>query len=250
MVHIAQERSVRTLTLDSPKNKNALSTQLMAELADALGAAAADRGVRVIVVTGAGSVFCSGADLRERAEGATNRLPEILDTIRHASQPVIAKVNGHARGGGIGLIAAADLAVASAGASFAFSEVRVGVAPAMILVPLVRVCDPRFLARMTLSGEVFSATHAAAGGLLSAVVDEAGSLDQWVDSAVASFFKSAPGAVAATKELLAELPGREWQAALEDAHARSVALFAGAEAAEGMAAFLEKRAASWDPSGQ
>ena len=93
---------MRTLTLDSPKNKNALSTQLMAELADALGAAAADRGVRVIVVTGAGSVFCSGADLRERAEGATNRLPEILDTIRHASQPVIAKVNGHAEEAGSG----------------------------------------------------------------------------------------------------------------------------------------------------
>ena len=119
----------------------------------------------------------------------------------------------------------------------------------MILVPLVRVCDPRFLARMTLSGEVFSATHAAAGGLFDAVVDEAGSLDQWVDSAVASFLKSAPGAVAATKELLAELPGREWQVALEDSAARSVALFAGAEAAEGMAAFLEKQRGLMGPFG-
>ncbi len=250
MVHITHAHSVRTLTLDSPKNKSALSRQLLDELASGLAEAASDPLVRVIVVTGTGSVFCSGADLRERADGATNRLPEIFDTIRGAGPPVIAKVNGHARAGGLGLIAAADLAVAGAAANFAFSEVRVGVAPAMIMVPALAVCDHRFLARMMLSGERFSAVEAAQAGLLNAVADDAVALEQWCDSVITSILKSAPGAVAATKGLLRDLPGRAWTAALEDAQARSAALFSGTEATEGMAAFLEKRLPSWDRSVQ
>jgi methylglutaconyl-CoA hydratase len=245
LVHIAHRDSVRTLTLDSPDNRNALSSQLLGQLADGLSDAAADPTVRVIVLTGTGTVFCSGADLSERAVSLPSRLPETFATIRAAGQPVIARVNGHARAGGLGLIAVSDLAVAPSDSTFAFSEVRVGVAPAMILVPALRVANPRFLAQMTLTGERFSAAAAAGAGLLTDVVDQAEDLDRWVERMVGSILKSAPGAVAATKDLLAELPGREWSGALSIAQARSAELFAGAEAAEGMDAFLRKRTPSW-----
>jgi methylglutaconyl-CoA hydratase len=122
------------------------------------------------------------------------------------------------------------------------------VAPAMILVPALGVTDPRFLAQMTLSGERFNAAAAADGGLLTDVVGGTDDLDQWVERAVGSLLKSAPGAVAATKALLAELPGRAWDEALDLAWERSAALFAGAEGAEGMDAFLTKRTPSWDPA--
>jgi methylglutaconyl-CoA hydratase len=246
LVHITRGDSLRTLTLDSPHNRNALSSQLLGELADGLEDAAADTTVRAIVLTGAGSVFCSGADLSERSSRMPSRLPEIFRTMRAAGQPVIARVNGHARAGGLGLIAAADLAVAASDSTYAFSEVRVGVAPAMILVPALGVSDPRFLAQMTLTGERFNAAAAADGGLLTDVVGGVDELDQWVERAVGSILKSAPGAVAATKALLAELPGRGWSEALTLAQERSAALFAGAEAAEGMDAFLAKRTPSWD----
>ena len=173
-------------------------------------------------------------------------MPEILTTIVESPVPVIARVNGHARAGGLGLIAAADMAVAPEAASFAFTEVRVGVAPAMILVPALRVVDTRFLSRMTLTGERFSAAEAMAAGLLSAVVPDATTLDQWVTERTDEIRKSAPGAVAATKELLRSLPAAGWEDGLAQAATQSAELFAGDEAAEGMAAFLEKRRPRWD----
>ena len=145
LVEVHHGEGVRTLVLDSPHNRNALSAQLLDELDRALRDATGDAGVRAIVLTGAGTVFCSGADLAERGSAAPNRMPDILTHIVQSPVPVIARVNGHARAGGIGLIAAADLAVAAAASTFAFTEVRVGVAPAMILVPALRVMDPRFL---------------------------------------------------------------------------------------------------------
>jgi enoyl-CoA hydratase/carnithine racemase len=143
------------------------------------------------------------------------------------------------------LIATADLAVATAGCTFAFSEVKVGVAPAMILVPALQVADQRFLRQATLTGEPFSAEVAAGAGLLTEVVDDEEALDEWVERAVSAVLKAAPGAVAATKSLLADLPALSWADGLAEAQARSAALFAGAEAAEGMDAFLQKRTPSW-----
>jgi methylglutaconyl-CoA hydratase len=173
-------------------------------------------------------------------------MPEILEAIRSAPVPVIARVGGHARAGGLGLIATADLAVATAASTYAFSEVRVGVAPAMILVPALRVADRRFLARAVLTGEPFNAGEAAAAGLLTSVVDDEQALDAWVDLAVSSILKCAPGAVSATKALLAELSEAAWSEGLTLARTRSAELFAGAEAAEGMDAFLHKRTPSWE----
>jgi enoyl-CoA hydratase/carnithine racemase len=245
-VLVRDEGGVRTLTLDSPANRNALSAQLLDELAQGLRDATADAGVRVVVLTGTGTVFCSGADLSEGGTGAPNRMPEILTMLVESPVPVVARVNGHARAGGIGLVAAADLAVAPEATTFAFTEVRVGVAPAMILVPALRVADRRFLARTTLTGERFTARDAAAAGLLTAVVDDEAGLNAWVAEQTSAIATAAPGAVRATKGLLRSLPGRGWADALSDAAAQSAELFAGEEAAEGMAAFLEKRKPAWD----
>ncbi len=246
LVGVHHSEGIRTLTLDSPHNRNALSAQLLEELDRALRDATGDEDVRAIVLTGAGTVFCSGADLAERGSAAPNRMPDILTCIVESPVPVIARVNGHARAGGLGLIAAADLAVAASASTFAFTEVRVGVAPAMILVPALRVMDRRFLARMTLTGERFDAGEAADAGLLSAVVDDEAALNAWVAAQTDALRQAAPGAVRATKALLRGLPGRGWAESLSEAARTSAALFAGTEAAEGMAAFLEKRRPAWD----
>ncbi len=143
---------VATITLDSPGNRNALSTTLLTQLAEALRAAEADEAVRVIVLTASGSVFCSGADLAERLNakpgtappiGAT--MPAVLRLMDRGTKPVIAAVNGHVRGGGLGLVAASDIALAVTSATFALTEVRVGVAPAMIAPPLLRKVSRTFL---------------------------------------------------------------------------------------------------------
>jgi methylglutaconyl-CoA hydratase len=246
LVDVRHDDGIRTVTLDSPANRNALSSRLLDQLAQALRDATSDAAVRAVVLTGAGTVFCSGADLSERGSAAPNRMPEILTTLEESPVPVLVRVNGHARAGGLGLIAAADMAVAAAAASFAFTEVRVGVAPAMILVPALRVMDRRFLARMVLTGERFDAHQAAAAGLLSAVVDAEADLDAWVFAQTTALRKAAPGAVRATKELLRALPAQGWSDGLATAATTSADLFASAEAAEGMAAFLEKRQPEWD----
>jgi methylglutaconyl-CoA hydratase len=247
LVGVHHDGGVRTLTLDSPENRNALSARLLEELEQALRDATTDPEVRAVVITGSGSVFCSGADLSERGKAAPSRMPDILTMIVESAIPVIARVNGHARAGGLGLIAAADMAVAPESSTFAFTEVRVGVAPAMILVPALRVMDRRFLARMTLTGERFAAHEAVAAGLLSAVTaDGEAALDEWVAERTTAIRQGAPGAVRATKGLLRDLPHDDWSEGLTTAAALSAELFAGAEAAEGMEAFLQKRRPSWD----
>ena len=135
-----------TLTLDSPHNRNALSARLLDQLAEGLAPRRPTDSVRVVVLTATGSVFCSGADLSERSRDrhvAHARDPDVHPL--RAPCPVVARVGGHARAGGLGLITACDLAVAAKDSTFAFSEVRIGVAPAMILVPALRVAGRRFL---------------------------------------------------------------------------------------------------------
>jgi methylglutaconyl-CoA hydratase len=246
LVGVQHIGGIRTLTLDSPANRNALSSRLLEELDRALRDATSDPEVRAVVLTGSGPVFCSGADLSERGAAAPNLMPAILTHIVESPVPVIARVNGHARAGGLGLIAASDLAAAAQASTFAFTEVRVGVAPAMIMVPALRVVEPRFLAAMTLTGEKFTAREAADAGLLSAVADDEAALDEWVAEQTLAISKSAPGAVQATKALLRTLPTQGWLDGLAAAAATSARLFAGPEAAEGMEAFLQKRRPTWD----
>ncbi len=246
LVRVEHDSGIRTLTLDSPHNRNALSAALLDQLGGSLHAATNDPEVRAVVLTGSGSVFCSGADLSERGSAAPNRMPQILTTLVESPVPVIARVNGHARAGGIGLVAAADIAVAPAAATFAFTEVRVGVAPAMIMVPALRVTEPRALTRWVLTGETFTAEAASSAGLLTAAVEDEAALEEWVAVCTGALRQAAPGALRATKGLLRGLRAQGWTEGMEAAAALSAQLFAGPEAAEGMEAFLQKRRPAWD----
>jgi enoyl-CoA hydratase/carnithine racemase len=248
LVRQAREGPVATLTLDSPANRNALSRRLLAELASGLSEAQADPDVRVVVLTGTGTTFCSGMDLAERLHPPPGEppatLPEVLSAVVAMPQPVVARVNGHVRAGGMGLVCACDLAVAPQDATFGFSEVRVGVAPAVIAVPALRRMGRRAFDRYALTGDVFGAEQAVAAGVLTASVADVGDLDAWVDDVVGSLLRSAPTAVAATKGL-ADLLARPWDEALDAAGELSEGLFGAEAATEGMVAFLEKRRPSW-----
>lgn len=239
---------VVTLTLDSPKNRNALSRTLLAELHGMLRSAQADPDVRVVVLTAEGRTFCSGVDLTERLHPPPGEAPatlaDVLTTIAALPQPVIARVNGHVRAGGMGIVAACDLAVADGDGSFAFTEVRVGVAPAIIAVPALRRMHHRAFDRYALTGEVFGAADAASAGLLTAAVPDRVALDAWVDEIIGALLACAPQAVAATKGL-ADILDQPWGEALSAAEELSDTLFKSEPAAEGMTAFLEKRHAAW-----
>ncbi|MDT7578482.1 MAG: methylglutaconyl-CoA hydratase, partial [Pseudonocardiales bacterium] len=210
LVHCAVAAGVATITLDSPANRNALSAQLRRELLAHLDAALADDAARVIVLSHTGRVFCSGMDLKEsRGAGASdqgvNEVPTILSRIWTAPKPVVARIAGPARAGGVGLVAACDIAVAADAATFAFSEVRIGVIPAVISVTVLPRLVPRAAHELFLTGETFDATRAAAIGLVNAAVP-AERLDAEVARYVDLLRRGAPCALAATKALLRRPP--------------------------------------------
>jgi methylglutaconyl-CoA hydratase len=246
-VRTNQAAGIATITLDSPANRNALSSGLLTELQAALAGALSDPGVRVIVLTGAGPAFCSGADLKESRtspSAAPELFPEILQLIWDGPKPVVCRVNGSARAGGIGLIAACDIAIAAESATFAFSEVRIGVTPAIIAVTCLRRMEPRAAAEYFLTGEAFGAPRAAEIGLLTRAVPET-ELDEQAGRYAGLLLRGAPGALAATKTVLREagtLPVAEGLARMAGLSADR---FASAEGQEGMAAFAERRDPSW-----
>jgi methylglutaconyl-CoA hydratase len=238
---------VVTITLDSPANRNALSSGLLRELRDALGGALGDTRVRVIVLTGAGPVFCAGADLKESRvspAAAPGLFPQILQLIWDSPKPVLCRVNGSARAGGIGLIAACDIAVAPQSATFAFSEVRIGAVPAMIAVACLRRMEPRAATEYFLTGEAFDGQRAAEIGLLTRAVPEA-ELDGETGRYASLLLRGAPGALAATKSVLREAGALPFAGGLARMAELSAARFASEEGQEGMAAFAEKRDPSW-----
>jgi methylglutaconyl-CoA hydratase len=259
LVHYEVADGVATVTLDSPSNRNALSSALLGQLVAALERAGGDTATRVVVLTGADPAFCSGADLAEQEAGALQRasdrnqagqsaggfpLPEVLRRLWRSPKPVICRVNGAARAGGIGLIGACDLAVARERASFAFSEVRVGVVPAIIAVTCLPRLAPRAAAEYLLTGEVFDAGRAVEIGLLNrAVPDDA--LDAEVARYAGLLRRGGPEALGHTKQMLRELPGLDFDVALDRMQELSRERFVSAEALEGMRAFAEKRAPSW-----
>lgn len=252
LVHRTVTDGVAAITLDSPHNRNALSAQLRRELREHLSDAGGDDAVRVIVLGHTGKVFCSGMDLKEsRAATAEDQgvqeFPGILEQIWTSRKPVVAKLSGPARAGGVGLVAACDIAVASENATFAFSEVRIGVVPAVISVPVL----PRLLRRQAhelfLTGETFDAHRAVSIGLLNAAVP-ADDLDAEVARYTAMLALGGPEALAATKEMLrtprAATMAEDFAAML----ALSARHFASAEGQEGIRAFAEKRKPAWVPT--
>ena len=242
LVHLAVQSGIATVTLDSPANRNALSTQLQAELYDALERSAGDGSVRAVVLDHTGPVFCAGMDLTE-PRNAVNNFPRILERIWTHPKPVVAKLAGHARAGGIGLTAAADIAVAAHDVTFAFSEVRLGVVPAVISVTVLPRMAPRAAHELLLTGETFDAGRAVAVGLLNSAVP-AEQLDAEVDRYTGMLVRGGPEALALTKQLLrASMTSQDFGAMLE----LSAARFVSTEGQEGLRAFAEKRPASWVP---
>jgi len=240
---------VRTITLDSPHNANALSSRLLAQLKAELEQATADHGVRVVVLTGAGKVFCSGADLKEASTTPTAAAPvmaAVLELLWDSPKPVVCRVNGAARAGGIGLVAAADVAIATERATFAFSEVRIGVVPAMISVPCLRRMPSRAAAEYFLTGEVFGAARAAEIGLLTKAVT-AEELDAETERYAQMLLRGAPRALAATKDVLRSGQADGFAAGLTKMAELSATFFGSDEAREGMAAFAAKRDPAWVP---
>lgn len=254
LIRSAVAAAVATVTLDSPHNRNALSTPLVEELLAALEAATADDAVRLIVLSHTGPVFCSGADLKETAAAAADpagavpvsRLGEVLAAIWHCPKPVVARVGGAARAGGLGLIAAADIAVAAASATFAFSEVRIGVVPAVISSTVLPRLTSRAAAELYLTGERVDAARAAGAGLITAVVPDE-ELDAAIGRYARALVRGAPGALAGAKQLLHRVPAAGFEEEISALSELSVSYFRSAEAAEGMSAFLEKRPPRWVP---
>jgi len=238
------------LTLDSPHNRNALSSKLIAQLHAGLRAAAADPKARVVVLGHTGNTFCAGADLSEASGGepgdvAADRAREmaaLLRAIVECPRPVIAAVDGHVRAGGMGLVGAADLAVAGPASTFALTEARIGVAPSIISLTLLPKLSPRAAARYYLTGEKFGASEAAAIGLITLAAEDVGAA---VTDLVANLRLGSPQGLAASKALTtaAVLAGFDRDA--EPLSVASARMFVSDEAREGMLAFLQKRPPSW-----
>ncbi len=248
-------RGVATLTLNRPTRHNALDATMIAELTEAAAWLAAAKGPRAVVLAAEGESFCAGADLRwMRAQMAASRATRLAEAGRLAQMlgawdrlplPLIARIQGQAYGGGLGLVAVADVALAATGVPFALTETRLGLIPATIAPYVVARMGPA--ARGVLySGRRFDADEALALGLVTRVVP-AEALDAAVEAELTPYFSTAPGAVAAAKALFHALGSGVDQAAIEASVAALADRWETEEAAEGIAAFFEKRRPGWQP---
>lgn len=236
-----------TVTLDSPANRNALSAPLVTGVLDALDTAVADDAVRFVVLTHAGGTFCAGADLAEAArEGGptrgTERIVGLLRRMITLPKPVVAVVDGHVRAGGLGLLGAADVAIAGGACTFALTEARLGLAPAIISLTLAGRLAPRAWARYALGGETFDATVAERIGLVTiAASDPTAALEE----VAAAYAAASPQGLQATKSLVNARLVADFEAHAEAMTAWSAELFASPEAQEGITAFRERRPPRW-----
>lgn len=244
---VLAENSASTayLTLDSPENRNALSSALVDELSAGLVAAAENDDVRTIVLGHTGTTFCAGADLREAGSSPELRTRQMLDLMRliiDTPKPVVAQIDGHVRAGGMGLVAACDVAVAGPESSFALTEVRLGLAASVISVAVLPRLSSRAASRYFLTGETFDGATAESIGLIT-VADA-------IPAAVVAdymimFRKCSPQGLAESKQLTTAAIRREIDERGTAVAEQSARLFASDEAREGMMSFLEKRPPSW-----
>lgn len=247
IVHRSDDQAIATLTLDSPENRNALSSQLVAELATHLGDIAGDDDVRAVVLTHSGTTFCAGADLAESAqEGGpakgTARLVALLRQIVELPKPVVARVQGNVRAGGLGLLGACDIVVAGLSSSFALTEARLGLAPAIISLTVLPRLTDRAASRYYLTGDRFDAVEAERSGLVTIA---AGDPDEAVSALAASFRVCSPQGLAASKELTTRAMLESFDADARRLSDVSAALFSSPDAQEGIASFLERRPPRW-----
>lgn len=247
-------RGVATLWLARGDKHNALSRQMIDELTGAAADLGADPGVRVVVLAGEGASFCAGGDLgwmrqQMAADEATRRegaraLAGMLSALNLLPKPLIARVQGNAFGGGIGMMAVSDIAIVADTARFGLTEVRLGLIPATIgPYVLARMGEDR-ARRVFFSARLFDAPEAVALNLAARVVAPA-DLDAAIEAEIAPFLQAAPGAVAAAKAQCRALGPRIDAAVIDDSIDRLVAVWEGNEAAEGIAAFFDKRKPRW-----
>lgn len=251
---VLTERSgpVTTLTLNRPDKRNAMNVALLEAICAAVAAAEADASQRILVLRGAGPVFCSGLDLAETAQPgnaarSADLVGQALRVLATTRLMTIARVHGAAIAGGAGLMTTCDFAVATRDAKFGYPEVRRGLVPALIMTFLRRQLRERDARELLLLGKLFDATHAHAIGLINRIADNEAALDTEVQSIVSSLLQGAPGALAETKRALSELWHSPVVTDLERAHAYHLAARGSPEAREGIAAFNERRAPHWAP---
>jgi len=244
LVHYEVADGIATITLDSPHNRNALSRQLVGELFERLDRAAEDDEARVVVLRSAERVFCSGADLGEAASGSMEEgARAIVDLQRRIlvhPLPVVTRLAGAVRAGGLGIVAASDIVICSEEVSFAFTESRLALAPAVISLTVLPRLTSRAAYDTFLTGRTFDATEAAAMGLVTRAVPDA-HLDEAVASACAELAKAHPQGLRETKALLARGLLQNLEAGAEDMIALSARLFGSDEAREAMLAFLSRK---------
>jgi len=248
-VRVEAAGGILTVTLADVENRNALGATVLNGLHDAITRANADAGIRAVVVTNEGTTFCAGANLKEQsgaAKGARAKLgfEELLAQIQRSPTPIVGKIKGHVVGGGNGLAAALDIAIAQDDVKFGFTEVRLGVAPAIISV----VCLPKMrrgeAMEAFLRGHRFPASRAAELGLISRAVP-ADALDAAVEEVLADLRLGGPEALGFAKRLVHEVPAMEQKEAFAWAADLSRRLFQGEEAAAGMKAFLKREKPPW-----
>jgi len=244
LVHLNVDSGIATITLDSPANRNALSAQLMNEFSTYLVTASNNATVRSVVLTHTSSTFCSGADLSGSSgpEIDMAQLAAILRQMLECPKPILARIEGHVRGGGLGLVAACDVAVASMESSFALSEVRLGVAPAIISLTVLPKLSSRAASKYFLTGDRFDAAEAERIGLITTATDQPEAVLQQLTN---SLQLCSPVGLAETKRLTTAVLLKDFaqlEAQLTELSAR---LFASGEAQEGIAAFKERRPPLW-----
>jgi methylglutaconyl-CoA hydratase len=255
VVKIEVARGVLTATLADVENRNALGGELLEGLSGAIRKANDDASIRAVVITNEGSTFCAGANLKQQsgqqkpAKGAKGAggFPELLHEIQTSPKPIVGRIDGHVVGGGNGLASALDISIAREDVKFGFTEVRLGVIPAIISV----VCLPKMrqgeAMEAFLRGNRFPATRAAELGLINRAVP-GDQLDSAVEEVLADLRKGGPVALGLAKNLVYEVPKRTQADAVKWTAELSGQLFREDEAKEGMRAFLEKRPASWAKS--
>eukprot|EP00933_Yihiella_yeosuensis_P036759 TRINITY_DN30543_c0_g7_i1.p1 TRINITY_DN30543_c0_g7~~TRINITY_DN30543_c0_g7_i1.p1 ORF type:complete len:257 (-),score=45.17 TRINITY_DN30543_c0_g7_i1:57-827(-) len=245
-VLLSVEDGVATITLNRPKEKNSISSTMLNHLCDHLKACNADSSIRVIVLTNAGNTFCAGANLRGGGEDPRYTLVDLLKLMQDGPKVVVGKINGHCTGGGFGIAAACDISVISSSAQVGFTEVRLGVAPAIISV----VCLPKLrrgeAAELMLCGDKIAAARATEAGLLNYCVAPE-DLDKKVGEIIAKLLRGGPNALAATKSLIYRVPSMAVDEAYRWTEETSMNLFQGEEAQQGMGAFIQRQDAPWVP---
>lgn len=251
LVDVFSEKSVTTVTLNRPEKRNALTLQMLRDLAEAFREIARSRGHRVVIVRGNGPSFCTGLDLletkdRAKARDSAKNVGEVLRAIVNTPAVTIAAVQGHAVAGGAGLMSACDIVLAEHGTMIGYPEPRRGLVAAMVMTLLSRQVGDRRARELLLTGELISADTALEIGLVTRIVP-VGALDAAVDSIVPSILKNAPGAIADTKILLEGLAARNFDKALGRAYTVALRMRSSTEAREGIEAFEQKRNPSWVP---